>query len=84
MRSLGSSSRKAPAGFLPETPAIDWGAGHYLADAPPDRYDAVDLVDTTGMGAGRTVLLNKRRLLPHVPLDVDRFVNAVRLVNPGV
>ena len=34
--------------------------------------------------AGRVVLLNKTDLLPHVPFDVDRFVEAVRLVNPGV
>jgi len=34
--------------------------------------------------AARVVLLNKTDLLPHVPFDADRFVEAVRLVNPGV
>jgi hydrogenase nickel incorporation protein HypB len=30
------------------------------------------------------VLLNKVDLLPHVPFDVDRFLEHTRLVNPGV
>ena len=34
--------------------------------------------------AARVVLLNKTDLLPHVPFDVDRFVESVRLVNPAV
>jgi hydrogenase nickel incorporation protein HypB len=34
--------------------------------------------------AARVVLLNKTDLLPHVPFDVGRFAEAVRLVNPAV
>jgi hydrogenase nickel incorporation protein HypB len=34
--------------------------------------------------AARVVLLNKTDLLPYVPFDVDRFTEAVRLVNPAV
>jgi hydrogenase nickel incorporation protein HypB len=34
--------------------------------------------------AGRLVVLNKTDLLPYVPFDTDRFLAAVRQVNPGL
>lgn len=34
--------------------------------------------------AGRVVVLNKMDLLPHVPFDLDRFLQGVRQVNPAV
>jgi hydrogenase nickel incorporation protein HypB len=34
--------------------------------------------------AGRLVLLNKTDLLPYVPFDPDRFLEAVRQVNPSL
>ncbi len=70
-------------GFLPETPAIDLGAvGRILADAPRDGYDAVDLVDATRVRAAHGLLLTTH-LLPHVPFDADRFVDAMWLVTRG-
>ena len=34
--------------------------------------------------AGRVVVLNKIDLLPHVPFDLDRFLDGVRQVNPAL
>jgi hydrogenase nickel incorporation protein HypB len=34
--------------------------------------------------AGRIVLLNKIDLLPHVPFNLDRFLEGVRVVNPAL